>query len=167
MHFSLIPSCIILHSCVPTCLSFYYNPFENRSRSASETELLLDEKTIIVVVVVVVVALRAQVSPPRNQGGEEALLPRLVSLLRARRVVGIVLKASPRSNGGPNGVCAVACHVPALSACQRSASTNPRRSSNLDWPLRRRRILQPRSLRLRRVCVAVLPALVPVCRWPT
>lgn len=56
MHFSLIPSYIILHSCVPTCLSFYYNPFENSLRSASETELLLDEKTIIVVVVVVVVA---------------------------------------------------------------------------------------------------------------
>lgn len=75
-------------------------------------------------------------------------------LLRARRVVGIVLKASLRSNGGP--VYAVACHVPALSACQRSASTNPRRSSNLDWSLRRRRILQPRSLRLRRVCVVLV-----------
>lgn len=55
---------------------------------------------------------------------------------------------------------AVACHVPALSACQRSASTNPRRSSNLDWSLRRRRILQPRSLRLRRVCVVLLLALL-------
>lgn len=51
---------------------------------------------------------------------------------------------------------AVACHVPALSACQRSASTNPRRSSNLDWSLRRRRILQPCSLRLRRVCVVLV-----------
>lgn len=55
---------------------------------------------------------------------------------------------------------AVACHVPELSACQRSASTNPRRSSNLDWSLRRRRILQPRSLRLRRVCVVLLLALL-------
>lgn len=133
---------------------------ENRESASNE------EKTVVVVVANEENkrSLRAPVSP--HQGGE-ALLPRLVSLLRARRVVGIVLKASPRSNGGPNGVCAVACHVPALSACQRSASTNPRRSSNLDWSLRRRRILQPRSLRLRRVCVAVLPALVPVCRWPT
>lgn len=98
--------------------------------------------------------------------GEECTRASSPFLLRARRVVGIVLKASPRSNGRP--VCAVACHVPALSACQRSASTNPCRSSNLDWSLRRRTILQPRSLRLRRVSAAagarrvvVLPGCYP------